>query len=107
MSRAAVLMLALVLACDEGGGIAGTPDAGPTGAPEYDVSHDFPGFHLEPSEEIRWQCQSWTIGNPEPIFVSAVRARSEGGFHHSNWFVVNELTFDGPDGTWDCDEREF
>lgn len=108
MRRVEALLLVSVLALGACGGgdppSAGTVDAGP----EVTVlTHDFPGFHLEPSEEVRWHCQSWTLNNPEPMWVRAVRTRNEGGFHHSNWFVVNRLQFDGPDGSWPCTERGF
>jgi hypothetical protein len=58
-------------------------------------------------EEISEVCQSWTLDNEETLYVSKIRQRNDGAWHHSNWFFVPEDTYDGPDGTWDCNERGF
>jgi hypothetical protein len=52
-------------------------------------------------------CQSWTLDNDEPLYVSKVRQRNDGAWHHSNWYFVPETTYAGPDGTWNCDDRGF
>jgi hypothetical protein len=58
-------------------------------------------------EEISDQCQSWTIGNEESLYVSRVTARNGGAFHHSNWFVVPPTAFRGEDGSWRCADRGY
>jgi len=71
------------------------------------LSHDFPSFDVEPGEEHDRYCQSWTLDNDETLWVEAVEMTNGGSFHHSNWFYVPEDRYDGPDGTWECDERGF
>src|SRR5262245_37187470 len=71
------------------------------------LSHSFPAIDLPPGGEASRLCQSWTLGNEVPLYVSTVQMRSGGGFHHSNWFFVPEDRYPGPDGTWGCDERSF
>ena len=58
------------------------------------------------AEEIQ-PCVSWTLENEEAIYVNTVGLANDGGFHHSNWFVVPDDTYEGPDGYWDCNERGF
>jgi hypothetical protein len=74
---------------------------------EADLRHTFPAVDIEPGQEITALCQSWTIGNDQPLYVNAVRALNGGGWHHSNWVFVPETSYDGPDGTWPCSERGF
>jgi hypothetical protein len=93
------------------GDSGGTPDAGPPADGGRGVArtlrHTFDPVHVEPGEELSWLCQSWTVGNETPLFVHEVRMVNDGAWHHSNWFFVPEDQFDGPDGTWDCDDRTF
>jgi hypothetical protein len=49
----------------------------------------------------------WTIDNDDPIYVQAVTLSNLGYFHHSNWFVVPENLFAGPDGYFKCSDRNF
>lgn len=76
-------------------------------AAEPGWQHTFATLSVGPGEEIESACQSWSLGNEEPLFVSGVVAENEGGLHHSNWYYFTEDLFDGPDGTWDCFSRGF
>lgn len=110
-----LLSLALALAaCDP----APAPtDAGrtPRDAPGADAprppfvpDHTFPAIELTPPEnEVQGLCQSWTLNNPEPIYVHGVIFDAGPGWHHSNWVYVPERNFEGPDGTWPCADRDF
>jgi len=71
------------------------------------MAHSFESLTVDAGEEISGVCQSWTLDNDEPLYVSKIRQRNDGAWHHSNWFFVPEDTYPGPDGTWDCDERGF
>ncbi|MGB8332454.1 MAG: hypothetical protein WCE62_20185 [Polyangiales bacterium] len=94
----AAMVLGLAVACSPDGS---EPDITPT------LSHSFEAIAVDVGEEIAGVCQSWTLDNAEPLYVSKIRQRNDGAWHHSNWFFVPEGTYDGPDGTWDCDERGF
>lgn len=83
-------------------GAAAAPDVG---AP--DLNHTFDPIQLEPFEEVTALCQSWTVGNAEPIWVHTVRSENEGAVHHSNWIWVTDDLYPGEDGTWPCAERGF
>jgi hypothetical protein len=39
--------------------------------------------------------------------VDAVQLANNGGYHHSNWFVVPEDAYPGDDGFWRCSRRNF
>ncbi len=95
------------MAAPDGGSVDASPADVDGGAPSPTWSHEFPTVDIDPYGEIAWQCQSWTIGNDEPIYVREVRAENDGAWHHSNWFFVPDSFFDGPDGTWGCSERGF
>jgi hypothetical protein len=69
--------------------------------------HSFDEFTAEPGEEISGLCQSWTLGNDEDLWVNAVELTQNQASHHSNWTFVPEDKFDGPDGVWNCDDREY
>jgi hypothetical protein len=71
------------------------------------MTHTFEALSVGTGEEVSGVCQSWTLGNESPLYISKVRQRNDGAWHHSNWFFVPEDTYPGPDGTWDCDERGF
>ncbi len=80
-----------------------TADTGPRrGA----VTHDFGEFELEPFEEST-PCIAWTLNNDAPLYVEAISLSNFGSFHHSNWFVVPEDNYTGPDGLFNCSERGF
>ncbi len=70
------------------------------------IVHAFPPIPLAGFEE-RLPCISWTLDNEAPLYVQAVTLVNQGGFHHSNGFVVPQDVFDGPDGVWDCADRGF
>lgn len=95
----AALLAAAVPACGDDG----------TGANLLPEVVDLPitGITLEAGEERNGLCYSIALGNDEPIFVDSVDFRTGPGWHHSNWFFSTEEYFDGPDGAWDCDERQF
>jgi len=81
------------------------------------LSHTYEPQMLDVGEESSDVCQSWALGNEQPIYVKKVRQTNEGGWHHSNWFFVPETAYppnhevEGPnatlDGTWDCVDRDF
>ena len=102
---------AVIAACgSDGGGGGGGADAGADSGGEESprvLEHTFEPFDVAPGEEISWVCQSWTLGNDRPLYVTTVESENGGGWHHSNWFFVPESNFRGPDGTWGCSEREF
>jgi hypothetical protein len=78
----------------------------PPGEPP-DLSHTFAELTVAAGEERTGLCQSWTVGNDEPLFVNRVLATNTGGLHHSNWIWVDETSYPGPDGSWPCAERGF
>lgn len=69
--------------------------------------HQFDQFTTQPGEEISGLCQSWTLGNDEELWVNAVELVQDQASHHSNWTFVPESYFEGPDGVWPCDDREY
>jgi hypothetical protein len=89
------LLLALA-ACSGGGGSAPSP-----------MTFTFGPYHLTPSQEITDQCVSATLHNETELYINSVELSTATGFHHSNWFYVTDNLYDGPDGTWDCDSRNF
>ena len=71
------------------------------------LGHSFEPIMVDRGEQVSGTCQSWTLNNDKPLFVSKIRQTNDGAWHHSNWFFVPETTYPGPDGTWSCDERGF
>jgi hypothetical protein len=71
------------------------------------MTHTFEPIEIDVGSEVSGVCQSWALDNDEPLYVTKVRQRNDGAWHHSNWYFVPEDEFDGPDGTWECDERGF
>lgn len=71
-----------------------------------EVVHSFGAYTLGPLEEIQ-PCIQWTLNNDEPIYISAVAMSNQGGYHHSNWFVVPEDLYEGEDGFFPCSDRGF
>ena len=80
-------------------------DSGPGIEPS--MTHTFEALAIDVGQELSNVCQSWSLDNDEPIFVSKVRQRNDGAWHHSNWYFVPENVYPGPDGTWDCNQRGF
>lgn len=103
-------------AADSGGASStGEPDgttsegSGTTGEPEQDrasVTHSFGTYSLAPRQETE-PCIQWTLENDQSIYIEAVTLANDGGFHHSNWFVVPEELYAGEDGFFNCWERGF
>lgn len=96
------LPFAFLVAC-------GACEGGPldSAEPLEPISHTFPAIEIAAFDEQYSDCQSWTLDNDEPLFVNAVDMAAGPGWHHSNWMFVDEALYDGPDGTWDCDERGY
>jgi hypothetical protein len=68
---------------------------------------DFEPIAVQAGEELIGLCQSLTLNNDEAIAVNAVTMDAGPAWHHANWFFVPEDLYDGPDGTWDCNQRDF
>lgn len=62
---------------------------------------------VAPGQEISGLCQSWTLNNPEEIWVDSVEMHNGGGYHHSNWFFVPDDLYLQPDGAWNCRDAGF
>ncbi len=71
------------------------------------LTHSFGDITLNPNQEIASQCVAWSLNNDEPIYVNQVTLSNGGAFHHSNWFVVPETLYPGPDGFFRCGDRGF
>lgn len=93
--RRLTLLLGLAACGDDGGGTPGTRTL------------EFGPYTVAAGQEINNQCVSTKLNNDEPLYVSSVELTTGIGFHHSNWFWVPDNLFDGPDGTWDCDSRDY
>jgi len=120
MSFALVLALGLTACGDSGSSgspsfvpSAPEPSPAPTAEPEpappatASLTHDFGDYVLGPAEEVASQCVSWTLDNEKSLYVSEVTVSNAGAYHHSNWFVVPEDEFAGPDGYFRCRDRDF
>lgn len=83
---------------------AGAPD---TGRLPYSPDHTFPPIHVDVGGESLNLCQSWTLNNTEDLWVNSLTMDAGPGWHHSNWVVVSDQYYQGPDGTWPCDDRSF
>jgi len=114
----------LIIGCGDSstsdGGSGGTGATGGTGGTAEFVatlSHTYDAQVVDVGAEISGVCQTWVIGNEEPLYVTKVRQTNEGAWHHSNWFFVPESAYqpdpevEGPDatqeGTWRCEDRGF
>jgi hypothetical protein len=97
LGRAAALVAATVVPL---AGCAGDSDPAV-------MSHAFPLVTVEPGLETDAICQSWTLDNDDAIYVNKIAMTNGGGLHHSNWFFVPEDLFAGPDGTWNCEDRNY
>ena len=78
----------------------------PGGLRGASIVHEVVPTALDGSEETIG-CYSWTLDNEQPLYVNAVEFANIGSYHHSNWFVVPDSVYDGPDGSWPCAERGF
>jgi mono/diheme cytochrome c family protein len=84
-------------------------DGTSTGDPAVDRATITPAFGVGalPAFGETEPCASWTLHNDKPLYVQAVTLSNLSSFHHSNWFVVPDDVYDGPDGYWACGERGF
>lgn len=81
------------------------------------LKHEYDSHTLDAGAEISDLCQTWVLGNEEPLYVTKIRQTNDGGWHHSNWFFVPEDLYEpdaereSPDatleGTWRCEDRGF
>jgi hypothetical protein len=102
-ARLAVLLcltLLVLAACED------TDNSEPSEETEQnnELLHAFPEMTMEPGSESV-DCIQWSVKNEKSLYVNSVTMANDGGFHHSNWFVVPENTFAGEDGFFDCEER--
>ncbi len=79
------------------------PDPSEAGAT---IVHAVEPFELEGSQETV-TCYSWTLDNDAPLYVQGVSFQNGGSLHHSNWFVVPEDVYEGEDGYWPCESRDY
>jgi hypothetical protein len=77
------------------------------GSDDSTTTYEFGPFHVEPNQEVDGSCVQISLNNDTYVNVNAVELTTGTGFHHSNWFYVPNTTFNGPDGTFDCDDRNF
>lgn len=71
------------------------------------MTHTFAEFSTSSGEEVLGLCQSWTLDNPEELWVNAVELTQDELSHHSNWTFVPDDKYPGPDGVWPCNERNY
>ncbi len=69
--------------------------------------NEFETDTLEPGYERDGLCQSWSLGNDTDVWLNEVRFENDGGYHHSNWLFVPDDMFEGPDGSWNCSDRDY
>ncbi|MEZ4224151.1 MAG: hypothetical protein R3B13_24595 [Polyangiaceae bacterium] len=74
--------------------------------PGSPLAHDFPEQSTGAGEET-YRCRSWTLDNDAELFVNAVELEQGEASHHSNWMFVPEELYPGPDGLWDCEDRNY
>jgi hypothetical protein len=102
------LLVAILAAGGLGPSECGAPEPSdePAGA-TAPLRHDFPAVSVPAGSEQDGLCLSWTVGNEVPLYVETVELLAGPGWHHSNWLIVDETDFPGPDGAWNCDDRQF
>jgi hypothetical protein len=97
---------------DDGAGTSGGTgdEPPPPDEPEDDrfwITHAFGPVQMGAFEDDDSRCVSWTVDNVLPVYAQSVLVSNEGGFHHSNWFIVPEDAYAGPDGYWPCADRGY
>jgi hypothetical protein len=99
----------LLAACLVLAGCSSDPAPSADAAPTFQATwtHEFPRMPIAAGQEIDDLCQSWTLGNDEPLYVNRVELSAGPGWHHSNWLYVPDDAFPGEDGIWPCTAREF
>lgn len=71
------------------------------------LTHNFGDFTLQPHQEVASHCVAWTLNNDRALYVNQITLANSGAYHHSNWFVVPESLYPGPDGFFRCRDRNF
>ncbi len=109
-----LILTFLFIGCGE----SGSTDPG-NGDDDFSTTHlhTFDTQSLDLAEETTDVCQSWALGNDEPLYVRKIRQSNGGAWHHSNWFFVPETAYPpnpavegadaGLEGTWRCSDRGF
>jgi hypothetical protein len=77
-------------------------DTGEPGPPL--VTHAFGPLELAPYDDST-RCVQWTVNNEQALYLQSVLVANTGALHHSNWYLVPEDEFPGPDGYFSCEER--
>ena len=77
------------------------------GASHCELRHEFVERRLEAGEHIEDLCQSWSLNNPEELWVNRVDLRAGEAYRHGTWIHVPNTLFDRPDGAWPCKEEPF
>jgi hypothetical protein len=101
-----------VVSADAGGaalddaGDGGSGDGGPDTRAQT-LTHRMGPWMVAAGAERSSECESWTLNNDEPLYLSTVEMNATAGMHHSNWFFVPDTHYVGPDGTWACRTRNF
>jgi hypothetical protein len=99
-----------VAGCGGGGGSGAggaTASCSPSDPSCLQFTHTYSTQTIAPGQEIGALCQSYTLNNPDEIWVNGVTLDNGGAYHHSNWFFVPNTMFDLPDSTWDCAAQNF
>ncbi len=99
------LLAPLLIACGSEG--PPPPSDADSDADEIDLTHEFPTVDVGAGDERVDECWSWTLGNEEMLYVSAVHVQVEGGIHHSNWTFSPDDLWRADDGVWQCSDHEF
>src|SRR5262245_18424099 len=68
---ACIVPLTLV-ACSSSGPSQETAGQDAGSGVKADLRHTFPAIDIEPGQEITALCQSWTIGNDQPLYLNSV-----------------------------------
>ena len=97
----ALALASLALACGD------PPEPYTIDASTQTITHAFGALTLPAQSDNAQRCVSWRLGNEAALYVQSVRLANEGSFHHSNWIVVPEDAYPGPDGYWSCPDRNF
>jgi hypothetical protein len=75
-----------------------------TGTP---LHHEFPTQTTSNGQEVIGLCRSWTLGNEEDLWVTALEIEQDELSHHSNWTFVPDTLYTGDDGIWPCADRDY